>query len=127
MNDKTMLRTGLIGSAIAVLCCLTPLLVVVVAGVGLSAIIGWLDYALFPLFFASLGITAQALWLRVGQPGSNPRRWIMVSVVGLSALLFWLQFHYAFRLSIGAILAVAFYGFWLSRNGATRRSDGSKT
>ncbi|MBL4750362.1 MAG: mercury resistance system transport protein MerF, partial [Amylibacter sp.] len=58
MNDKKLLRRGLIGSVIAALCCFTPLLVLVFAGVGLSAFIGWLDYALFPLLFASLAIVA---------------------------------------------------------------------
>lgn len=43
MNDKTLLRRGLIGSVIAAICCFTPLLVVVFAGFGLSALVGWLD------------------------------------------------------------------------------------
>ena len=60
MNDKSLLRRGLIGSVFAAICCFTPLLVVVVAGVGLSALVGWLDYALFPLLFASMATGRQA-------------------------------------------------------------------
>ena len=41
-------RTGIIGAVVAAVCCLTPLLVVLVSTVGLSAIVGYLDYVLFP-------------------------------------------------------------------------------
>ena len=115
MNDKTLLRRGLIGSAIAAICCFTPLLVVVVAGAGLSALVGWLDYALFPLLFASLGVVAHALWLQAGKPGPCPRNLIIAAVVVLSALLFWLEFRFALRISVAAALAVAGYGLWLRR------------
>ena len=39
MKDKTLLRTGIIGSAIAAICCLTPALVILVSAVGASAVI----------------------------------------------------------------------------------------
>jgi mercuric ion transport protein len=120
MNDKNLLKGGLIGSVIAALCCFTPLLVVIVAGVGLSAITGWLDYALFPMLFASLGVVTQALWLQAGKPGPRPRNLIVVAVFVLSALLFWLEFRYALRISIAAALAVAGYSFWLRRAGLAR-------
>ena len=113
-RDKS-LRRGLIGSVIAAICCFTPLLVVVVAGVGLSALVGWLDYALFPMLFASLGIVAHALWLRAGRPGRCPRNVIIALVVVLSGLLFWLEFRYALRLSLGVAFAVLAYALWLRR------------
>lgn len=53
-NPDRLLKWGLGGAVFAALCCFTPLLVVVVAGVGLSALTGWLDYALFPLLFFCL-------------------------------------------------------------------------
>ena len=115
MNDKKMLRRGLIGSVIAAICCFTPLLVVVVAGVGLSALVGWLDYALFPLLFASLGIVAHALWLRAGKPGRCPKNVIIPLVVVLSVGLIWLEFRFALRISVAAALAVAAYAIWLKR------------
>jgi len=119
MNDKTLLRRGLIGSAIAAICCFTPFLVVIVAGVGLSALVGWLDYALFPLLFASLGVVAHALWLQSGRHGRCPKNLIIALVIALSALLIWLEFRYALRLSGAAALAVALYAAWLRRAAAS--------
>jgi len=115
MNEDKMLKRGLFGSVFAAICCFTPFLVFVVAGVGLSAIVGWLDYALFPLLFASLGVVAHALWLRAGKPGLCPKNFIIAAVIGLTALLFWLEFRYALRISIAAMLAVAVYALWLRR------------
>ncbi len=61
MNDKTLLRTGIVGSVVAALCCFTPILVVAVSAIGLAAVIGWLDFVLFPLLAFFLGLTAYAL------------------------------------------------------------------
>ena len=112
-KDKKMLRTGSIGVAIAAICCFTPALVVLVGFAGLSAIVGWLDYGLFPILFASMGLVAYALYLRSGRKGPSPTAVIVVVVVGLSALLFWLDFNYALRISIAAAVAVAAYAYYL--------------
>lgn len=51
MNLKTAIRTyrvGVIGAVVAAVCCFTPVLVVLVTVVGWSAIVGYLDYVLFP-------------------------------------------------------------------------------
>jgi hypothetical protein len=90
-------------------------LVVLVAGVGLSAMIGWLDYALFPMLFGSLGVVAYALWLQAGRPGHSPKPVILALVVVLSVLLFWLEFRFALRISSAAALGVAGYALWLRR------------
>jgi len=116
MGNKKLLRRGLIGSVIAALCCFTPLLVFVVAGVGLSAFIGWLDYALFPLLFASLAVVAYALWLQSGKLGPNPKSIVTIAAIALSALLIWLEFRMALRISIAAVLNVALYALWLRRS-----------
>ncbi len=63
MNDKTLLRTGIAGSAIVALCHVTPILVVAVSAIGLAAIVGWLDFVLFPALAFFLGLTAYA-WHR---------------------------------------------------------------
>lgn len=117
--DGKLLRRGLVGSVIAAICCFTPLLVVIVAGAGLSAFVGWLDYALFPLLFASMGVVAHALWLQAGRPGRCPRNLIVAVVIALSALLFWLEFRYALRLSVAAALGVAVFALWLRRASAS--------
>lgn len=64
MNDRTLLGIGLIGALIAALCCFTPVLVVLVSVVGLSAITGYLDVVLFPALAFFVGLTIYALWRR---------------------------------------------------------------
>jgi chromate transport protein ChrA len=112
-KDKKMLRTGSIGVAIAAICCFTPALVVLVGFAGLSAIVGWLDYGLFPILFASMGLVAYALYLRSERKGPSPTAVIVALVVAVSALLFWLEFRYALRISIAAAVAVAAYAYYL--------------
>lgn len=62
MKDRDLLRTGLIGTAIAALCCFTPVLVILLGAAGLSALVGGLDFVLFPALAAFMGITIYALW-----------------------------------------------------------------
>ncbi len=115
MNDRRLLRIGLIGSAIAALCCFTPVLVVLVGFAGLSAIVGWLDYGLFPILFAGMGLVAYALFLRSGRSGPSPTAAIVLAVVGLSAALFWLEFRFSLWLAIVAAVTVAAYAYYLRR------------
>jgi len=58
VNDRKLLRTGIIGSVIAALCCFTPILVVAFVALGVSAWLGWADYVLFPALAFFLGLTA---------------------------------------------------------------------
>jgi hypothetical protein len=97
--------------------------VVVVAGVGLSAFTGWLDYALFPLLFISLAIVAQALWLRAGRPGPSPKLWATALATLMSVFIIWIEFRFALRITVGAFVAVGVYAFSLNRakpKGATQ-------
>ena len=71
MTHKKLLCTGAAGSIIAALCCFTPLLVVVLSGVGLSAWLGWIDYVLFPAPLFFIGLTGFAVIRRRGQRASN--------------------------------------------------------
>jgi mercuric ion transport protein len=64
MTEKSLMRVGIIGAVVAALCCFTPVLVVLLAAVGLSAAIGWLDYVLLPTLVLFLGLTVCALWKR---------------------------------------------------------------
>jgi mercuric ion transport protein len=114
-HEQKLLRNGLIGSLIAAVCCFTPLLVVAFIGVGLGGLVGGLDYVLFPILFASLGLVAQALYLNAGRPGPSPKRIIIVLAVLFSAGLIWLEFRYALRLSIAAAALVGLYWLYLRR------------
>ena len=64
MKDATIIRTGIVGSIIAAVCCFTPALVILLGAVGLSAWLGWIDYVLFPALAIFLGLTAYDLWRR---------------------------------------------------------------
>jgi len=64
MDNNSLLKTGIVGSVIAAICCATPVLVVLFGAVGLSAAVGWLDFVLLPALAGFLAITGYALWKR---------------------------------------------------------------
>ena len=64
MNNDKMLRYGVIGTVMAAICCFTPVLVLLLGAVGLSAALGWLDYVLLPALALFIGITIYAFWKR---------------------------------------------------------------
>ena len=64
MKDATIIKTGISGTVIAAICCFTPVLVVGLSVVGLSAWLGWLDYVLLPALAVFTGVTVYGLWRR---------------------------------------------------------------
>jgi mercuric ion transport protein len=44
-----LLKVGVIGTVLTALCCFTPILVIIFGALGLAALVGYLDYVLFPL------------------------------------------------------------------------------
>ncbi len=49
LDDKKLLKTGLIGTGVMAVCCFTPMLVVTMSAVGLTSLVGWwLDLLLLP-------------------------------------------------------------------------------
>lgn len=64
VNERKLLWTGATGSVVTAICCFTPLLVVLLGALGLSAWLGWLDYVLLPLLAVFLLMTGYGLWLR---------------------------------------------------------------
>ncbi len=64
MNDRTLLRGGIIGSVVAALCCGTPVLALVLGALGLSAWLAWADYVILPGLVAFLALTGYALCRR---------------------------------------------------------------
>lgn len=66
MRRDRLLRTGLIGTGVAAVCCFTPALVILLSAVGLSAALAWADYVLLPMLALFGGITVYALVRRKG-------------------------------------------------------------
>jgi mercuric ion transport protein len=65
-TSRGLLAIGIVGTVVTALCCFTPLLVVVLGALGLSAALGWLDLVLVPALLVFLGITVYALSKRRG-------------------------------------------------------------
>ena len=72
MSEKGLLRFGIVGAAIAALCCFTPVLVILAGVVGASWLVGYLDYVLFPALFFFIGLTIYAYWRRENNPVCEP-------------------------------------------------------
>nr|WP_273186897.1 mercury resistance system transport protein MerF [Hyphomonas adhaerens] len=53
---------GIIGAIVAAFCCFTPVLVILLGAVGLSALTGYLDYVLFPALGFFILLTIFAVW-----------------------------------------------------------------
>ncbi len=63
MKDR-LLQIGVIGTIVAAICCFTPVLIILLGAVGLSALVGYLDIVLLPSLAIFLVITGYALWKR---------------------------------------------------------------
>jgi len=59
-RHKRLLWTGLIGSGVVALCCVTPILVLLLGVIGLGAVTGYLDYVLLPALAVFLGLAVYA-------------------------------------------------------------------
>ena len=70
MTNRNLLRLGIVGTVVAALCCATPLLAILLAGVSLSARVARLDVVPLPAMALSLGRTA---WARIRRPGQEAR------------------------------------------------------
>ena len=60
-NPKTLMRVGVIGTVLVALCCFTPILIILLGVVGLSALAGYLDYVLMSALVAFIGLTIYAV------------------------------------------------------------------
>lgn len=60
MSDQRLLKIGFVGTVVTALCCFTPLPVMVLGGLGLSAWVGALDYVLLPALAFFIGLTLYA-------------------------------------------------------------------
>jgi len=64
MNDRSLITTGAIGAALAAICCATPLLVVVLGGVGLTAWLAHADYVVMPMLVFGVALVGLGLYRR---------------------------------------------------------------
>ena len=64
MRDRTLITTGIVGAAVAAVCCATPLLVVVFSAVGLTAWLAKADYVLIPTLIPCLALVVFGLYRR---------------------------------------------------------------
>lgn len=64
MKTPTLLQTGIVGTIVTLVCCLTPILVISLGIVGISGAVGWLDLVLLPAFAFFAMMTGYALWKR---------------------------------------------------------------
>lgn len=70
MKDRTLIGTGATGTAIAAVCCFTPLLAVTMPVVGLAAWLGWIDYVLFPALAFFAAFTAYGIYRQRRTPAA---------------------------------------------------------
>ncbi len=61
MNNRALLGAGIAGSVIAAICCFTPVLVVGLGAVGLTAWLAWADVVLLPALAIFIGLAVYGL------------------------------------------------------------------
>lgn len=61
MNSRALLGAGIAGSVIAAICCFTPVLVVGLGAVGLTAWLAWADVVLLPALAIFIGLAVYGL------------------------------------------------------------------
>lgn len=70
-----LFKTSFISAIVVAVCCFTPILVILLTAVGLSWLVGYLDFVLFPVLFIFVTLTAYAWWRnnqnKVGNPSVN--------------------------------------------------------
>lgn len=70
-KDKLLLRFGIVGTIIIALCCFTPVLVILLATVGLASLTGYLDIVLLPALAIFVVLTVYALYRKKNSPAKN--------------------------------------------------------
>lgn len=63
LQKLNLFKTSLIGTVVIAVCCFTPVLVILLGVAGLSWLVGYLDFVLFPALFIFMGLTGYA-WRR---------------------------------------------------------------
>jgi len=64
LNDRSLITAGAVGAALAAICCATPLLAVVLGGIGLTAWLAKADYVALAVLILALGLMGLGLYRR---------------------------------------------------------------
>jgi len=62
LKNSMLLKTGIVGTIVAAICCFTPFLVLLLGAIGLSFLTGYLDFILLPALGFLIALTGYALW-----------------------------------------------------------------
>jgi hypothetical protein len=81
VRDRALITTGVVGGALAAICCATPLLAVVFGEVGLTAWPVKADYLLIPALIICLGLRSRPVpQARVARRGTRIAKTSSLSV-----------------------------------------------
>ena len=70
-QNSKLIGVGAAGAALSMLCCVTPVLAILLGALGLTAFVAKLDYVLIPVFIASIGLVIFALVRRRSCPAKT--------------------------------------------------------
>ena len=62
MKNRTSLRFGILGTAVAVLVCFSPVVITLLGILGLSSWFGWIDSVFHMVFLLSIGLIIFGLY-----------------------------------------------------------------
>jgi len=62
MRDRALVGVGVLGAAVAAVCCATPLLAIVFGAVGLTAWLAKADYVLIPALMLCIALVGFGLY-----------------------------------------------------------------
>ena len=71
MSDRALITTGIVGGALAAICCATPLLAVLFGAVGLPVWLAKADYVLIPALILCLALIGLGFYRRRLRAGSQ--------------------------------------------------------
>ncbi len=64
MDDRSLIATGGIAALLAAICCATPILAIILGGIGLTAWIAKADYVVMPVLLLGLALVGFGLYRR---------------------------------------------------------------
>jgi len=73
MNDRSLIATGGVAAVLAAICCATPILAIILGGIGLTAWIAKADYVVMPVLLLGLALVGFGFYRRqIGASCATP-------------------------------------------------------